>query len=73
MDDNKLTKHSITLQGHQTSVTLENIFWQSLKEIAENQNKTIKQLIEEIDESRTGNLSSAIRVYIIQHIKNNSK
>lgn len=67
--DAKLTKHSITIQGHQTSVTLESIFWDTLKDLAESQSKTIKHLIEEIDAARTGNLSSAIRVYVIQQIK----
>ena len=66
MDDAKLTKHSITIQGHQTSITLENVFWNTLKKIAEQDNKPVKKLIEEIDESRTGNLSSAIRVFVMQ-------
>ncbi len=67
MDDAKLVKHSVSIQGHQTSITLENIFWNTLKKIAEAQEKTIKELIEEIDESRTGNLSSAIRVFVMQN------
>lgn len=66
-DDTKLTKHSITIQGHQTSITLENIFWNTLKKIAEQKNKSVKKVIEEIDEARTGNLSSAIRVYVMQN------
>jgi len=67
MDDAKLVKHSVSIQGHQTSITLENIFWNTLKIISKEQNKSVKKLIEEIDESRTGNLSSAIRVYIMQN------
>ena len=67
MDDAKLIKHSVSIQGHQTSITLENIFWNTLKKISKEQNKSVKKLIEEIDESRTGNLSSAIRVYIMQN------
>lgn len=67
-DDDRLQKHSVVISGHQTSVTLENIFWHKLKEIAETDNKSLKALITEIDTKRTTNLSSAIRVYILKKI-----
>lgn len=67
MDDTKLTKHSITLKGHQTSFTLEVIFWQALKQIAAHEKVSVKSLVESIDATRTGNLSSAIRVYVLKH------
>jgi len=65
-DDEILKKHSVVIAGHQTSITLENIFWSKLKEIAHKDQKSLKELITEIDRSRTTNLSSAIRVYILK-------
>lgn len=65
-DDAILKKHSVVIAGHQTSITLENIFWSKLKEIAHKDQKSLKELITEIDRSRTTNLSSAIRVYILK-------
>jgi predicted DNA-binding ribbon-helix-helix protein len=67
-DDDSLKKHSVVIAGHQTSITLENIFWQNLKKIAKAENKSLKALITEIDAKRTTNLSSAIRVYIIKKL-----
>ncbi len=69
-EDDSLKKHSVVIAGHQTSVTLENIFWNKLKEIATTENKSIKALITEIDSTRKTNLSSAIRVYILKKIDN---
>ncbi len=65
-DDDILEKHSVVIAGHQTSITLENIFWNKLKEIAKQQGKSLKALITEIDENRHTNLSSAIRVYVLK-------
>ena len=67
-DDDSLKKHSVVIAGHQTSFTLENIFWDKLKQIARAENKSLKALITEIDANRTTNLSSAIRVYILKHV-----
>ncbi len=69
-DDEILKKHSVVIAGHQTSITLENIFWSQLKIIANLDGKSLKELITEIDEVRTTNLSSAIRIYILKRIKN---
>lgn len=67
-NDEILKKHSVVISGHQTSVTLENIFWQKLKSIAKSEGKSLKALITEIDKTRTTNLSSAIRVYILKNL-----
>lgn len=67
-DDEILKKHSVVIAGHQTSITLENIFWSKLKDIARNDAKSLKALITEIDKTRTTNLSSAIRVYILKRL-----
>jgi len=70
VDDETLKKHSVVIAGHQTSVTLENIFWNALKTSAAQQGKSLKALITEIDADRTTNLSSAIRVYILRDLQN---
>ncbi|MBT5187245.1 MAG: ribbon-helix-helix domain-containing protein [Kordiimonadaceae bacterium] len=67
-DEETLKKHSVVIAGHQTSVTLENIFWDKLKSIAKADGKSMKMIITEIDGSRKTNLSSAIRVYILKKI-----
>ena len=78
MSDFELRKHSIKIAGHATSITLENIFWQQLERMADEQNMTTGQLLEHIDMIRmtegqntagnTVNLSSAIRVTILQYL-----
>ena len=58
-------KRSITIAGHRTSVSLERAFWDALRELAALDGKTINQLVTEIDQGRSGNLSSAIRVEVL--------
>jgi len=65
MAANPPKKRSITIAGHRTSITLEDIFWKTLKEIARAQGVSRQQLIEEIDARREGGLSSAIRVFVM--------
>ena len=62
-------KHSVTINGHSTSVTLEADFWDSLKEIAAVQGKSVSTLIAEIDRGQPGNLSGAIRVFVLGYYK----
>ena len=61
----EMKKRSVVISGHRTSVSLENAFWHALKEIATRNEQTVNQLVSEIDDGRTGNLSSAIRVYVL--------
>ena len=65
-----MLKHSITIAGHATSITLEKEFWRELKAIAKREKTTIPKLVAEIDRARVEagrlNLSSAIRVYILE-------
>jgi len=61
----EMKKRSVVISGHRTSVSLENAFWYAFKEIATRNEQTVNQLISEIDDGRTGNLSSAIRVYVL--------
>ncbi|MBC7908795.1 MAG: ribbon-helix-helix domain-containing protein [Rhodospirillaceae bacterium] len=60
-----LKKRSIIIAGHATSVSLEPEFWDALKEIAEERALSLNQLVAEIDQGRAGNLSSAIRVFVL--------
>ncbi len=64
-------KHSLTLRGHRTSVSLEAPFWEAFREIAAAQGKGINQLAAEIDEARgvSAGLASAIRVYVLDHYR----
>jgi predicted DNA-binding ribbon-helix-helix protein len=61
-----LKKHSLDVAGHRTSVTLEDEFWNALRTLAKTQGKTLNNLVAEIDAARDGNLSSAIRVYVLK-------
>jgi predicted DNA-binding ribbon-helix-helix protein len=60
-----VSKRSIVIAGHKTSVSLEDQFWNSLKEIARERNMTLVELVGAIDTDRqNGNLSSAIRLFV---------
>src|SRR5262245_32267274 len=62
-------KRSIVIAGHKTSVSLEDEFWKSLKEIAGERGMTLAQLVAAIDGNRQhGNLSSAIRLFVLASI-----
>ena len=63
----RLRKRSILIAGHASSVSLEDAFWQELSAIAKRQNVSLNQLVTEIDRTRTGNLSSAIRVFVLKN------
>jgi predicted DNA-binding ribbon-helix-helix protein len=65
-----VVKRSIVIAGHKTSVSLEDDFWEALKEIASRRKATLSDLVASIDASRTqGNLSSAIRLYVLDHFR----
>ncbi|WP_397542081.1 ribbon-helix-helix domain-containing protein [Roseovarius salis] len=64
-------KHSLTLHGHRTSVSLEAEFWEAFREIASRQGRPLNALAAEIDEARgtdTG-LATAIRLYVLRHYR----
>lgn len=62
----RLRKHSVVIAGHRTSVSLEAAFWDALRAIATADGRSVAALIADIDRRRTGNLSGAIRVFILQ-------
>jgi predicted DNA-binding ribbon-helix-helix protein len=59
-------KHSMTMSGHATSLTLEPVFWEALQAAAAAEGKSLAALVAEIDEARTTNLSSAVRVWLFE-------
>ena len=63
----EIKKRSVVISGHRTSISLENVFWNALREIALSRKISVNQLVTQIDEGRTGNLSSAIRTYVLLH------
>jgi predicted DNA-binding ribbon-helix-helix protein len=68
-----VVKRSIVIAGHKTSVSLEDAFWKGLKEIAGGRDLTLSELVALIDsERRHGNLSSAIRLFVLDHYRGHS-
>ncbi len=68
MAQSAVKKRSIVISGRKTSVSLEDLFWESLRTIVEAEGKTIGVFVSEINEAREAvNLSSAIRVSILEH------
>ncbi|TNE33682.1 MAG: aryl-sulfate sulfotransferase [Alphaproteobacteria bacterium] len=63
-----IVKHSVRIAGHQTSISLERKFWEMLREIARREKRSINDLVTEIDETRSGNMSSAIRLYVLDDL-----
>ena len=65
-----VVKRSIVVEGHKTSVSLEQAFWNGLKEIASIRKVTLSELVGSIDAGRDqGNLSSAIRLFVLDHYR----
>jgi predicted DNA-binding ribbon-helix-helix protein len=61
-----ISKRSIVIDGHKTSVSLEDAFWHALREIAAKRNETLSSLVGSIAADRQqGNLSSAIRLFVL--------
>ncbi len=65
-----IIKRSIVLNGHKTSVSLENEFWEGLRQIADAQKSKVSALVQRIDRERTNrNLSSAIRIFVFNNFR----
>lgn len=63
-----MKKHTITIAGHMTSISLEDVFWQALQKEADLQDRSLASLVADIDKTRTTGLSSAIRVYLYNRL-----
>ena len=66
-------KRSVEIAGHRTSLSLEEAFWRALKRIAAQDGVSINRLIERIDRERTGNLSSAVRIYVLERLEDEAE
>ncbi len=65
-----VVKRSVVVGGHKTSVSLEDAFWTSLKDIATRRGLPLSTQIDAIDRARkTANLSSAIRLFVLDHFR----
>ena len=65
-------KRSVTIDGHRTSISLEDAFWTELSALSQARGLSLNALVAEIDRERTReqtNLSSALRVYVLQEVK----
>ncbi len=66
-------KRSVEVAGHRTSLSLEEAFWWALKRIAAQDGVSINRLIERIDRERAGNLSSAVRIYVLERLEDEAE
>ena len=69
-----VVKRSIVIDGHKTSVSLEDPFWTELKNIAHTQQVTLSDLVSKIEGTREqSNLSSAIRLFVLHHFRDDKR
>ena len=64
-----MQKRSLTIHGHRTSISLEELFWVTLNDIAKARKQSLASLVQIIDKDRVGGLSSAIRVFILAELR----
>lgn len=67
-----MKKRSLTIDGHRTSISLEDEFWDGLKHISTVRGCVLIDIIREIDEKRKSGLSSAIRIFVLNYYKDPS-
>lgn len=61
-----LRKRSVMIAGHATSLTLEEAFWRDLRSVARRRGVSVNALIATVDATRQGNLSSALRLFVLE-------
>jgi len=66
MDGAALVKHSVRIAGHATSLSLEAAFWDALRALASRRGMSVNALVAAIDAERRGNLSSAVRLFVLE-------
>lgn len=71
-DNTQIRKYSVRIAGHMTSVSLEPAFWEALQHIAAREDRSMADLITSIDEGRGTNLSSALRLFVLSNLQQNS-
>ena len=67
-----MKKRSITIHGHRTSVSLEEPFWTILRAIATQRGLSLASLVQMIDKERNGGLSSALRLFVLAELTQNT-
>ena len=67
--DDTIRNRSVVVAGHRTSVSLESAFWTELKAIAAERRQSINELVESVDKGRAGNLSSALRLFVLAELR----
>ena len=67
-----MKKRSITIHGHRTSVSLEEPFWTILRAIATQRGLSLASLVQIIDKKRNGGLSSALRLFVLAELTQNT-
>ncbi|MGE4350750.1 MAG: ribbon-helix-helix domain-containing protein [Bdellovibrionales bacterium] len=67
-----IRKRSVLVAGHRTSVSLEVAFWDELLRLAKAQGISLNALVTRIDAERSGNLSSALRLYVLKALQGES-
>lgn len=65
----RIRKRSVRIKGHDTSVSLEGAFWNALGEIAKARGLSLNALVAAIDRERAGNLSSALRLFVLEQMR----
>lgn len=68
-----LVKKSVLIAGHATSVSLEPPFWEELAKIAQKKGYSLNKLITEVDQKRSGNLSSTLRLAVLSNLQESLK
>jgi len=61
-----IKKRSVFIEGHATSLSLEAEFWSALQDVARLRGVSLNRLVASVDAARTGNLSSALRVFVLE-------
>jgi predicted DNA-binding ribbon-helix-helix protein len=69
-----MRKRSVTIDGHRTSISLEDAFWAELSALARARAMSLNALVAEIDHAKggPGNLSSALRLFVLAELKKRS-
>ncbi|MEE8517062.1 MAG: ribbon-helix-helix domain-containing protein [Alphaproteobacteria bacterium] len=73
MNPQEIRKRSVVVSGHKTSVSLEDAFWRELARVALRRGVSVNHLIGAIDAARAGNLSSAIRIFVLEELRGRSE
>lgn len=64
-----LKKISISIRGHRTSISLEPDFWAAFRDLCARDGRPVSEVLAEIDGARDGNLSSAIRLWVLARLR----